>query len=256
MYDSKQSTLLFAVLVLWLGCGKADQADAAEPRAPQPKKAADSPFALELDGTSSYVVLPDLKVDWNSPFTLEAWVTPSDLSQHREFLCNAQASGVVIGFYRGTCAFLLHDGKQYRRVLALRPAVLRKEVHVAGVFDGRMLHLYIDGKRQGKGTPFASRVKPSPYPLHIGANPETDDRVIKLFAGIVDEVRVSDTVRYQGEFKPARRFKPDAKTKALYHFDKGSGTIAHDESANKHDGTIRRAKWVTPKSKTQQSKTP
>jgi cysteine-rich repeat protein len=41
--------------------------------------------------------------------------------------------------------------------------------------------------------------------------------------GGIDEVRISNTARYQGNFLPARRFEPDASTLALWHLDEGQG---------------------------------
>lgn len=36
---------------------------------------------------------------------------------------------------------------------------------------------------------------------------------------MIDELRVSNTVRYHGEFVSAREFVPDEQTVLLYHFD-------------------------------------
>src|SRR5262249_50285442 len=64
------------------------------------------------------------------------------------------------------------------------------------------------------------------------------------FAGLIDEVRVSKKARYDKDFKPARRFEPDADTLALYHFDEGQGDVLIDSSGNAHHGKIVGAKWV------------
>ena len=64
------------------------------------------------------------------------------------------------------------------------------------------------------------------------------------FVGLIDEVRISTTARYDREFIPLVRFEPDRDTIALYHFDEGSGDVARDASGNGHHGTVRGAKWV------------
>jgi hypothetical protein len=53
--------------------------------------------------------------------------------------------------------------------------------------------------------------------------------VSAAFRGQLDEVRLSNALRYAGSFpRPIAPFVPDANTMALYHFDEGSGTIAAD----------------------------
>lgn len=70
------------------------------------------------------------------------------------------------------------------------------------------------------------------------------------FHGIIDEVRISDTVRYANccDFTPPTPpFVPDSNTVALYHFDEGSGNTTADAAhgytgyfgASPHDPT-----WV------------
>ena len=58
------------------------------------------------------------------------------------------------------------------------------------------------------------------------------------FAGCIDEVRVSTVARYEVDkngFTPRTKFKNDAKTIALWHFDEPSGTQKFsDASGNAH----------------------
>ena len=61
--------------------------------------------------------------------------------------------------------------------------------------------------------------------------------------GYVDEVRISQSVRYTAPFKPERRFEPDADTLALYHCDEGSGDVLVDASGRGHHGKLRNALW-------------
>ena len=61
--------------------------------------------------------------------------------------------------------------------------------------------------------------------------------------GSVDELRISDTLRYTTAFTPARRFTADANTVALFHFDEGTGTTATDSSANALSATLVGTSW-------------
>jgi WD40 repeat protein len=64
------------------------------------------------------------------------------------------------------------------------------------------------------------------------------------FTGWVDEFRISSVARYTEDFTPQQRFEPDEHTIALYHFDEGSGDIAHDASKNGNHAKIHRARWA------------
>lgn len=61
--------------------------------------------------------------------------------------------------------------------------------------------------------------------------------------GSIDEVRISDTVRYTAAFTPVRRHVPDVNTVVLYHFDEGSGTAVNDASGQSRNGTASGASW-------------
>jgi len=90
----------------------------------------------------------------------------------------------------------------------------------------------------------------------VGANPETGYRSIKHYAGVIDELRISSTVRYAGSFTPATRHEPDEYTVALYHFDEGEGDVIRDSSSNGHHGTVMGgARWV-PENIPQETSTP
>ena len=56
--------------------------------------------------------------------------------------------------------------------------------------------------------------------------------------GAIDEVRVSNTLRYTGDFVAARHFTTDAKTALLWHFNDGSGDTVTDASGYGYSGTI------------------
>ena len=64
------------------------------------------------------------------------------------------------------------------------------------------------------------------------------------FKGVIDEVRISKTMRYTQHFFPPARLKTDEKTLALYHFDAAHGNKLIDSSGNNNHGTIVGAKWV------------
>src|SRR5262249_14144349 len=64
-----------------------------------------------------------------------------------------------------------------------------------------------------------------------------------FFRGRLDDVRISNRVRYTGQFTPPVRFERDPDTIALYTFEEGRGTTLRDTSGHGHDGTIYGARW-------------
>jgi hypothetical protein len=77
----------------------------------------------------------------------------------------------------------------------------------------RVLVLWLDGKKAGEGPVGAWRA--STRALFVGAQPDSKSRPQDFATGLVDEVRLSDVVRYAGPFDPPRRDLPDASTLLL-----------------------------------------
>ena len=100
-------------------------------------------YALKFDGQTSPVVIPGLHYEGGHSITLEAWVNPEDLSAKRTVLCDFQIAGIGLVFHEGRCAFQIHDGRRYICAWAEAPAVPGEEIHVAGVFDGEHLRLFV-----------------------------------------------------------------------------------------------------------------
>src|SRR5262249_21748837 len=80
-------------------------------------------------------------------------------------------------------------------------------------------------------------IDPSTHPLRIGTVDGANGG--DLFVGSIDEVRISNVVRYSGTFTPQTTpFLPDVNTAALWHLDEGSGTSIADLSGNNNNGTL------------------
>ncbi len=67
--------------------------------------------------------------------------------------------------------------------------------------------------------------------LVIGAEKHDAGPQFPSFFGWVDELRLSDSLRYSANFTPVQQaFVADAQTAALYHFDEGSGDVISDSA--------------------------
>ncbi len=104
-----------------------------------------------------------------------------------------------------------------------------------------LLRLFVDGQLDASGTGPTGDVSyrngrsssfPSSDPyLVIGAEKHDAGSAFPSFHGWIDEVRVSNAVRYTAAFtRPSMQFTTDASTVALYHFDEGNGNGVVDES--------------------------
>ena len=72
----------------------------------------------------------------------------------------------------------------------------------------------------------------------IGAEKHDAGSEFPSYAGWIDELRISSTVRYTSSFTASRAQLPvDGATAALYRFNEGSGTLARDASGG-DDGTL------------------
>lgn len=71
------------------------------------------------------------------------------------------------------------------------------------------------------------------------------------FSGLLDELRLSTTLRYSGSYSvPSAPFTPDASTAALYHFDDGAAgtpcatnTVIVDATSGSSNGLCRFGRW-------------
>ena len=209
-------------------------------KTPAPEYSSDQALRF-ADG---HVFIPELRYKGIHPITLEAWVRPKDLSGDRDVIGNPQNGGVFLALNKGRGGFGLHDGSGYRAVTSNKPVGAGRLIHIAGVFDGSYLKLFLDGILQEDRLTVSGQHKESTMPLTIGANPGPNNSVSNFFDGVIDEVRVSKVARYSEDFEPASRFETDADTIALYHFDEGKGEIVYDASGNGHHGLVRGATWV------------
>jgi serine/threonine protein kinase len=214
----------------------------------------DADFSLEFDGKESYVDVPTLSRDEDHPITIEAYVTVAGTKGANliriEGNCPCQMHG-----WPGAQAStewvpngMDHQGLKLRQ--GTPPLTLGRRAHVAVQIDDQSLHLFMDGKK-------VNSIARTPGPANgtlrgtlIGAGKDRNRNTMNvLFAGILDEIRISKVIRYKEDFTPKARLETDNDTLALYHCDEGTGDVLKDSSGNEHHGKIVAAKWVqTPTS--------
>jgi len=168
--------------------------------------------------------------------TIEMWLYRTEENVESVILDKFDwgAGGYRVGIDAGNHVYFRTRGERKgdRRVVALGAQVRKGRWHhvaccqlgPAGTDDGV---IYIDGVECGRNGLIYS---PWPTDTHLRLQPS---------AALVDDLRLSDRVRYTGNFTPpAAPLTADGNTVGLWHFDEGEGTAAGDASGYNNTGTI------------------
>ncbi len=204
--------------------------------------------ALEFDGLESYLSVGSFKYDGSHPLTAEAWVWPELEENSGNIMGNTRQGGFSLSLTSeryAKCGF--HAHRASLTLVSENSVPVRRWCHVAFVFDGDKVTLFVDGVQQSQrsvpGGHRSSRKK-----FMIGADPSYTNSPTGMFPGAIREVRLSRTARYDQSFTPAERFQADAETIALYHMDAMQGDRVEDATGNGHTAWINGASWLAGQS--------
>jgi hypothetical protein len=221
-------------------------------------------YALMFDGKNDYV---EIEMDEearqklrNWPVTIEAFVMFGESTGVRQFICDTGDSPWISLFREdprleniadswGTGRATSEGTWQAWHSLLVSP--LRQGAHVAVVWDGQhptyTANIFVNGKRRTTRNAAGNSgfTTPNTFSLLIGAtHKRTDGSKVDHLRGMIRELRISSSARYDDDFQPKEHFDPDSNTIALYKFDSGAGNELRDSSGNRHHGRIVGAEWV------------
>ncbi len=201
-------------------------------RLPAPTIAANAPErALDLRADAA-IAVPSARIPIeDGPFTIECWFNGEEFEGRTGLLCKTESSDYGIFVSNGKPHFSVHLGGAYVSAAAAESMLQSNRWHhIAGVYDGQKVLLYVDGNLVGETAGSGSRRRNN-HPFMIGADVTGQGTPTSFFTGQIDAVRISRTARYSGpSFKPERRFAPDDKTILLYNMDGLIGPWIYDES--------------------------
>ncbi len=187
-------------------------------------------FALDFDGTNDY--LRANAVTGVGPLTVEAWVRPDAANETGLVVLSADDNyGWSLEMANGQVVLWLSTTGGWASVG--NPAVLASGqwYHVAATYGGGQARVYVNGVG---GTAVAMGALTQGTSFRVGGLTG-----FPYFNGAVDEVRVSNVVRYAGNFAvPTAPYAVDANTLLLLSFDEGSGQVTADESASGNTATL------------------
>lgn len=198
---------------------------------------------VSFSGDEQYISIPHLRYTGDYPLTIEALVTPKEAKGEMTIIGNHHSNGLALRMKGGFWEFVIHDGKRY--VTAQSDALIEegKQVHVAGVCDGRFVGLFVDGEPQKSFGRWEGIHKASRYDFLVGADPDgTGKKPQHEYTGNIHALRMSATAK---DFRKVQLFNPVDRQDVLYYtFEEGEGETVRDHTRFRHDGKIHGAGWV------------
>ena len=210
--------------------------------------------AMQFNGKSNYIVTgasSDFS-GWNK-FTVEYWSNKAGLAGTFSPLARWTGSNQILFYETNNKIYTYINGTIYGYTTS--NPLTSSWNHVAVVYDGDgatnddRLKTYVNGVQQTlafTGT-IPSTMPVANIPYYVGSYNATGGA---SYNGKIDEIRVSNIVRYSANFTPQTTpFEPDGNTKLLFHFDENgddprlTGKV-FDASGNGNNGTITGAKYV------------
>jgi len=150
--------------------------------------------ALEFDGRKSYVDCgAPAQLDLRGPMTMMAWICPAQIQVAKEpGILGKNFSSYLLTYYRNRNPYFYIDGGDNSASATAPPAIWS---HLAAVFDGKTLTLYVDGELARSAISKQSQINRGGK-FYIGAfleNATTPDSHRPLdngFKGMIDDVKV------------------------------------------------------------------
>lgn len=212
-----------------------------------PSDCPDGNCALRFDGIDDWVEVvhdPALNISGRA-WTVEAWAWFDTLGNCQTLLRKGIATSPTYEYWLHK-NFLPDDSAHWLSwtgwsVIGWGAFEPLRWHHFAGTWDPATgaAEAFIDGVSYGTALSFGAPTA-NTDPVRIGIDWDFGCEM----NGVIDELRISDVVRYSGAFVPDVVHALDAQTVALWHFDEFSGATAFDATGSGHDGAILGATWT------------
>ncbi|NQV01924.1 MAG: VCBS repeat-containing protein [Bacteroidia bacterium] len=214
--------------------------------------------ALAFDGTYEYVDCGNdasLNIT-GTTITIEAWIYPTNFKTHywdntiagKDYWGLGIESGFTLryGGAGGNLSFVFGTGTTWIELIAYNVLTLGAWQHVAAVYDGEKLELYVNGEIVASENQTNS-INSSPANFFIGQSP--GDPGFRHLAGKLDEVRLWNGARDSTQIRENMYLSLNGAETGLvsyWQFNEGSGATTGDPVSG-NDGTLinmEEADWV------------
>lgn len=200
-------------------------------------------YGLEFDGVDDYVALGNSTAlgFTSQDFTIEAWikldVTDRGMMIFRRYSWNNDGYRLNTGTGGNIQFYTFQSGANQLSKSSSGVLVAGNWSHVVVVRQGASVRLWVDGV--DVTTTFGSHIGPAysaSRQTYIGTS-----YALEAFNGTISEVRIWNYARTESEIK-ANMYKEltgsESGLAGYWKLNEGSGTIAHDSTANNNHGTL------------------
>lgn len=204
-------------------------------------------YSMSFNGTTAWINMPAASANLAFPnkCSFEAWVKPM-AQQTAKIVEKGDWDGGGLGqdLYLGFQASIYLGNYNSAKINwgAGQPA-LSTWYHLAGVYDGSTLYLYVNGiLKNSMAVP--SVLVNNGRTISIGS----DAGAQKFFNGLIDEVSIWNIALTPQQVNSSMAVPwtgSETGIKGLWHFNEGSGSTAYDATASHYDGTIISATYNT-----------
>jgi hypothetical protein len=198
---------------------------------------------LEFDGVDDYVSLGNATAlgFTSQNFTIEAWILPSNITSERRILSryswNTDGYKLQIASSGKLQFYTFQSGANQLSSTASGVLTAGNWSYVAVVRQGASVKIFVNGV--DKTATAGSHIDPA-----YSASRQTfigTDNLPTAFDGVISEVRAWNYARSESEIK-ADMYKEltgaEAELIGYWRLNEGSGTTAHDSTANNNTGTL------------------
>jgi len=160
-------------------------------------------------GRGNLVIGADDRFNPVNAVTVEAFVRTIDVegggagrSDHQQIIGKGDTQYALKFSPGGDVQFFVYGDGRWHSVSAPRgESFSDRERHLVGVYDGRAVKLYMDGRLLASEDARGVRMSPTPHGLSVGHNSQIPGRT---FDGLIREVRVYDRALTESEIRSAR----------------------------------------------------
>lgn len=222
----------------------------------------------DIDRVKIKIDNPAVPADVGGNFTLEFWMKANSADNtstsascgsfnwiygniifDRDIFGGGDSGDYGISMHQGKIRFGVGQGGTDQTICGATNVANGQWHHIAvtrNSSNGQM-RIYVDGQQDAQGTGPTGDIsyrngRSTSYPnsdpyLVIAAEKHDAGASYPSYRGFIDEVRISNTIRYTANFaRPAAPFTTDANTAALFHFNEGptgactTGQVIQDSS--------------------------
>jgi hypothetical protein len=200
--------------------------------------------ALVGNGSTGYVdIANEAPFRFNGPMTVEAWINVASFNNTWQAIVTKGDGSWRLHRHNvdNTVDFSLDGNSSLVDLDGVTDVNDGKWHHVAGVYDGTNMYLYVDGRLDASHAAPAAPLASNTFDVQIGENAQVTNRV---WDGSIDEVRIwatnlSQTTISNWMFQSITTNHPNwSNLTGYYTFNDVEGTTVPDDSSHGNYGTL------------------